>query len=144
MDPFFAFYLRGFALTGNVPDDVSALLARHGCLRTLEHSWRVAAEAGRLARFWKENPGRAETAGWLHDISVIVPPEERVDLARRLGIDVLPEERAYPMILHQKLSAAMACEVFSIQDPAVLSAIECHTTLKAGAGRLDKILFVAD
>ncbi|SFL55246.1 hypothetical protein SAMN03159341_107101 [Paenibacillus sp. 1_12] len=29
-------------------------------------------------------------------------------------------------------------------DTEVLNAIECHTTLKAGASKLDKILFVAD
>lgn len=104
----------------------------------------MAVEAGRLAYFWNEDFGRAETAGWLHDASVVVPPEEWVELAQRTGITVLPEECAYLMILHQKLSAAMARDVFSIDDPAVLSAIECHTTLKMRATPLDKILFVAD
>jgi len=48
------------------------------------------------------------------------------------------------MILHQKLSAVMAREIFGIGDAAVLSAIGCHTTLKASASTLDKVVFVAD
>lgn len=48
------------------------------------------------------------------------------------------------MIVHQKLSSWMAHEVFGIHDPEVLSAIGCHTTLKAGASPLDKLVFVAD
>lgn len=48
------------------------------------------------------------------------------------------------MIVHQKLSALMARELFGITDAEVLSAIGCHTTLKANASPLDKTLFVAD
>jgi HD superfamily phosphohydrolase YqeK len=48
------------------------------------------------------------------------------------------------MILHQKLSAIMAQEVFGVRDTVVLNAIRCHTTLKSGASLLDKIVFVAD
>ena len=48
------------------------------------------------------------------------------------------------MILHQKLSTVIASQVFKVTDAAVLSAIGCHTTLKAGASDLDKVLFVAD
>jgi len=123
---------------------VTALLAYHGRADTIGHSMRVAAEAKRLALHWGEEAARAEAAGWLHDVSAIVPVEERIGLAEDLGLEVLPEERAFPMIMHQKLSAAIAQAVFGISDPAVLSAIGCHTTLKAGASRLDKIVFVAD
>lgn len=61
-----------------------------------------------------------------------------------LKIKVLSEEKELPLILHQKISAVMARDIFNINDPEILSAIECHTTLKAGAAALDKILFVAD
>ena len=65
-------------------------------------------------------------------------------MALRLGLAILPEERAVPMILHQKLSALLAREVFDIKDQAVISAIACHTTLKAHASTLDKVVFLAD
>ncbi len=48
------------------------------------------------------------------------------------------------MILHQKLSVVVAHEVFGVVEPAVLSAIGCHTTLKPVASLLDKIVFIAD
>jgi HD superfamily phosphohydrolase YqeK len=57
---------------------------------------------------------------------------------------VLPEEETLPMIIHQKLSVVIARELFDVQDDAILSAIGCHTTLKAGANALDKVVFVAD
>ena len=130
--------------TGDVGADVTALLARHGRADTVHHCMCVAAEARRLALRWGEDAVHAETAGWLHDVSAIVPMDRRIGLAEDLGLDVLPEERAFPMIIHQKLSAAIAQAVFGITDPDILSAIGCHTTLKADASRLDKIVFVAD
>jgi HD superfamily phosphohydrolase YqeK len=48
------------------------------------------------------------------------------------------------MIIHQKLSAWMAADVFGITDPTIISAVGCHTTLRAGAGPLDMAVFVAD
>ena len=54
------------------------------------------------------------------------------------------EERRYPRIVHQKLSKDMSRDIFGITNVEVLNAIEYHTTLKSGASKLDKILFVAD
>ena len=48
------------------------------------------------------------------------------------------------MLVHQKLSVPIARQVFSVDDAEVLSATECHTTLKANASLTDKIVFVAD
>src|SRR5688572_24097477 len=87
---------------------------------------------------------QAEIAGWLHDISTIIPNDKRIETARAWGVEVLPEEITLPMIIHQKLSVVMARELFHVYDEAVLSAIGCHTTLKVGASVLDKVVFVAD
>jgi predicted HD superfamily hydrolase involved in NAD metabolism len=144
MRPILSEFVSGISLGDGVPDGVSRLLSRHGCGRTLEHSQRVAAEATRLARRWRAGEAQAATTGWLHDISAIIPAERRIAVAEAVGLEVLPEERAAPLVIHQKLSAALAQEVFGITDPEIVSAIGCHTTLKAGASRLDKILFVAD
>ena len=57
---------------------------------------------------------------------------------------MLAEEERAPIILHQKLSAVMASEIFGVEDEAVLCAIGCHTTLKANASVLDKVVFIAD
>ena len=131
-------------LTGDVGPDVTAFLVHHGRPETAEHCARVAAEARRLAARFGVDETLAETAAWLHDVSNVFPNEQRVHVARQLGLEVLPEEAAAPMILHQKLSAVMARQIFGITDETVLSAIACHSTLKADASRLDKIAFLAD
>jgi HD superfamily phosphohydrolase YqeK len=86
----------------------------------------------------------AEIAAWLHDISAIVPRDHRVRVTEELGWEVLAEERMAPVLVHQKLSAAIAQEVFGVVDRPVLCAIGCHTTLKADSSALDKVVFVAD
>lgn len=136
--------LRGLQLTGEVSVDAPAFLIHHGHPRTAEHSRHVAAQARRLAEQFGIDAAKAEAAGWLHDISAVVALAERVRVAGQLGLDVLPAEERAPMILHQKLSAAVAQEAFGVADQAVLSAIGCHTTLKADASALDKAVFVAD
>ena len=112
-----------------------------------QHVKDVAAKAIELATHFGANPdqiAQAEQAGLLHDISAVVPNDKRIALAHELNIDVLPEEKKLPMIIHQKLSRVFAKELFGIDDIEVLSAIECHTTLKANASEMDKLVFIAD
>ena len=129
---------------GNLRADMAAFLTARGFPRTAGHCAAVAAEARRLALRFGEDPARAEAGGLLHDISAPIPDAERLATAEAWGLDVLAEEQAYPMIIHQKLSSVIAREAFGVTDAGVLSAIGCHTTLKAGASRLDKVVFVAD
>jgi predicted HD superfamily hydrolase involved in NAD metabolism len=136
--------LKGVPLVGNIGQDTPAFLAHHGYPKTAGHCRRVAATAKRLATQFGVDPSQAETAGWLHDISVVFPNSQRIQVAHDLAVEVLPEEASAPMIIHQKLSAVMAREMFGVTDEAVLSAIGCHTTLKPDATPLDKALFVAD
>ena len=90
------------------------------------------------------DPKGAEYAGYLHDISAVFPNDIRISIARQLGIEVLPEEEIFPMIIHQKLSKAMAKDLFEISNLEILNAVGCHTTLRRQATLLDKVLFVAD
>jgi len=68
---------------------------------------------------------------------------ERTGITNESGYDlgVLPKDEAYPGILHQQHAVILAQRVFGITDPAVLSSIGCHTTLKVGASPLDKLIF---
>ena len=144
MHPVLLAYVGDVSLTDDVSVDAPRLLLDSGCPGTADHSRRVAAEAKRLARCWGECEASAEVAGWLHDISAIVPGERRLQVTETLGLEVLAEERVASVLVHQKLSAAIAQEVFRITDRSILSAIRCHTTLKANSSVLDKIVFVAD
>ncbi len=129
---------------GELRDTVPAFLAGYNLSKTAQHCANVAAEARRIARLVGANPDQAEIAGWLHDISAIYPASERLTIAQQNRIDILPEEAAFPMILHQKLSVVVARDIFKVTDEAILSAIGCHTTLKKDASQLDKVVFVAD
>ena len=134
----------GIKLTGDVRHDVPVFLVHHGCPKVAAHSGRVATEARRIAKLVGVDESLAELAGWLHDVSAVFPAQERASVARELGLEVLPEEDAFPLIIHQKLSVVLAHEIFGVESEPVLSAIGCHTTLKANATVLDKVLFVAD
>lgn len=129
---------------GDMRHDVTRFLIDSGFPATAAHVVNVADEAMRLAALFDVSRCQAELAGLLHDISAVIPNQRRVQAARELGIDLLPEEEIFPMIVHQKLSVPIARELFGVTDAAVLSAIECHTTLKGNPSELDKMVFVAD
>ena len=135
---------KDMEFTGDTERDMRLFLELHGCLQTVDHCFDVAQEAQRIAHLYGADPQAALLSGYLHDISAVIPNHERIAVSRSLGLEVLPEEEAFPMIIHQKLSRVIAEELFGIRNLNVLSAIECHTTLKSGASLMDKILFVAD
>ena len=135
---------ENFNFTGRVADDAPAFLLAHGCHPTAAHVADVAAAARRLAQCFGVDADLAETGGWLHDISAVIPASEQHACAQELGLNVLPEEEAYPRILHQRLSAELARHLFAIQNEDLLNAIRHHTTLRAQASPLEMVVFVAD
>jgi predicted HD superfamily hydrolase involved in NAD metabolism len=137
-------HLKAFKLTGNIRKDVTGFLVQYDQATTAGHCSSVANKAKELAVKFSTDETKAELAGWLHNISAVIPNDERLEVARVNQIDILPEEEKLPMIIHQKLSRLIAREVFQVNDEEILSAIGCHTTLKANASRLDKVVFVAD
>lgn len=144
MHSLFSDLVQGVSLRGSIPEKVTNFLAHHGLSHTLTHSRGVVRVAGELALQFRAKLSDCVSAAWLHDISAVLPNALRVDTARALGLELLPEEEVNPVVVHQKLSRVMAEQIFEVHDPVILSAVECHTTLKAGAGKVDKILFVAD
>ena len=137
-------YQAEFTPIGKITEDVKTYLGYFGYPKIAVHCIAVAGEAKSLAVRFQSNPIQAELAGCLHDISAIVPANQRLEFAYSHDVDVLEEEKQFPMILHQKLSVVIAREIFRVSDSRVLSAIGCHTTLKMGSSRLDKIVFLAD
>lgn len=59
---------------------------------------------------------KSSDCGYLHDISAIFPNEVRIVVAEEFGIEILEEERKFPMIIHQKLSRVIAKEIFKVHD----------------------------
>lgn len=144
IDPLFQTLLKDFSLTTRQPRKALNFLEHHNCPNTAAHSEEVCNTALRLANRFDVDFYQASTAAWLHDISAVFPDTERLAAARQLGIPILPEEEQVPLLLHQKISALMAEQIFEIRGAPVLDAIACHTTLKAQPTQLDLVLFVAD
>lgn len=137
-------WARDFQFTGDTLRDAPAFLEHHGFLHIATHVNAVALEARTLAERFGLDTNTAEVAGMMHDIAVIVPNAERVALSRALGLPICPEEDQVPMILHQQHGKVFARDLFGIRDDRVLSAIECHTTLKANSSQFDRVVFLAD
>ncbi|PGD10349.1 bis(5'-nucleosyl)-tetraphosphatase (symmetrical) YqeK [Bacillus toyonensis] len=133
-----------FTPTGKIEHDIKEFLLKYNKEFTYKHSIRVANEARKIAIMFHENEEKAEIAGYLHDISAIFPNEERIKVAEAVGIEILQEERKFPMIIHQKLSRVIVKEIFKVEDEEILDAICCHTTLRKHATKMDLVLFVAD
>lgn len=125
-------------------DNVYTFLRERDHRSTFEHCTAVGICAGKLALSHEVSSEKAKISGYLHDISAIYPNENRIEAARKMTIELNQEELLFPMIIHQKLSKKMAETVFKITDTAILSAVECHTTLKGKFSQLDLVLFVAD
>jgi predicted HD superfamily hydrolase involved in NAD metabolism len=137
-------YIRDFKSTGQIDADVPRFLIARGHPKTAKHCSAVAAKARELAQRFNSVAAKAEQAGYLHDISAIIPNEKRIEFAQSQAVEVLAEEIQVPMLVHQKLSVVLAREAFGVTDAEILSAIGCHTTLKASPTLLDKVVFLAD
>ncbi len=133
-------YFNGLSLEENIKHNFS----QAGKIQVWAHTLQVRHNALNLAQKFGISPEQASSAALLHDISRLFNHEEYLELAQIYDLEILAEERQLPDLLHQKLSRVIAVENFNITDKEVLNAVSCHTTLRAHASKLDKILFLAD
>ena len=103
----------------------------------------VKALALKLAAFHGIDKEQVAAAALLHNISRLIPETQYLQTAEEYGVEILPEERKNPYLLHQKISRILAVAEFNISDKEILNAINCHTTLRPSATLLDKIIFLA-
>lgn len=100
----------------NIEIQIREFLNYYGKDKTVFHSYEVANKAKELAEKFNVPKDKAYLAGLLHDISVVIPDDERIELQKSLGEEVLKEEEKLPMILHQKQSVCIAKELYNIKD----------------------------
>ena len=80
----------------------------------------------------------------LHDLARLYSEDRLLAECGQRGMLVDEYERAHPLVLHARLGAELAAEMFDVQDPAILSAIRKHTLADAQMSTLDCILYVSD
>jgi dihydroorotate dehydrogenase electron transfer subunit len=130
--------------SGDPALDVKRFYLAVGHRRTLKHVIRVARVAQRLAGCYGADGEAAEFAALAHDLAVAVPDRDRLAVAKQMGVEVDSVEERKPMLLHGPIAAAVLADKLDVQDQDVLNAVRYHTTLRAGASTLEKIVFLAD
>ena len=101
------------------------------------------SEAVALARQWGEDPELAAEAAILHDITKRCTKDQQLQYCEKYGIINDNSEIQNKSLLHAKTGAALARDLFGIDD-AVYEAIRWHTTGKPDMTRFEKILYLAD
>ena len=110
----------------------------------LEHTLGVAYTAANLAFLYDVDMDKALTAGMLHDCAKCIPDKQKLDLARKYGLEISRFEEEVPGLLHAKLGAYIASHRYGVNDEEILDAIRSHTTGEPGMSVLQKIIFIAD
>lgn len=137
-------YIKTEPLSGNIRTDVKNILLINGKSNTYIHVANVADRNALISKTYDLDHDKCVIAGLLHDISAIIKPEDMLKYAYENRLEVCEAERKYPFLLHQRLSKICAVEYFNISDEEILSAIECHTTLKKCPTKYEMSLFIAD
>jgi predicted HD superfamily hydrolase involved in NAD metabolism len=109
-----------------------------------QHSVRVARCADLLAQRHGLDAGKARLAGMLHDVARLYSGQKLIAECEERQMPVSAFERTSPIVLHARLGAVLAREVFDVHDPEVLSAIAKHTTGDSEMSDLDCAVYLAD
>ena len=137
-------YFADLTPSGDPVADVQRFFRTVGRLDTLAHVTRVAREAVDLAVQYGADCTSANLAAFAHDLASVVPEVEMLAVAAGMGLRITEVDEAFPMLLHGPIAAAALIEKLDLQDGDLLNAVRYHSTLRAGASTLEKIVFVAD
>ena len=129
--------------TSKLEEKVKNLFKQVNMASEYSRAMIVRSLALKIASQYGLDNTQVTTAALLHNISLIIPENKYLKIAEEYGIEIFPEERNNPYLLHQKISRILAVTEFNICDKEVLNAIACHTTLRPSATLLDKIIFFA-
>lgn len=125
-------------------EEYEAEVKKHQTEKRFFHSQCVAAEAARLAERYGADVEKARLAGILHDIMKETPEEEQLKIMEKFGIMLSKRGSPVPKPWHAAAGAAYLHGVLGMDDPEILSAVECHCWGKRNMTTLEKVLFVAD
>ncbi len=111
--------------------------------KRIPHVLGTEQEAIRLAQHYGADEKKAQVAALLHDSTKRLSLEEQLSLCSHYHIPLDDLERKTLKLLHAKTGAALARDVFGV-DQEIYDAIFYHTTGKADMTLLEKILYLAD
>ena len=111
--------------------------------KRMPHVLGTEQEAVRLARQYGADVTKAQIAALLHDCTKKLNRDEQLTLCAHYGIVPDPLERQTLKLLHAKTGAAVARDLFGVDDD-IYNAIYWHTTGKADMTVLEKVIYMAD
>lgn len=131
------------ALTGLTPDELRPIAMSYLKPKRMPHVLGTEQEAVRLVRRYGGDETQVRIAALLHDCTKKLDMAQQLALCERYGIMLDEMEQRALKLLHSKTGAAIARNVFGVED-AVYDAILYHTTGKPDMTRLEKIIYLAD
>ena len=111
--------------------------------KRIPHVLGTEQEAIRLAERYGADVEKARVAALLHDCTKKLDMEQQLALCRQYGIQLDGLERRALKLLHAKTGAAIARDVFGVDDE-IYRAIWWHTTGHANMTLLEKVMYLAD
>lgn len=111
--------------------------------KRVAHVLGTEKAAGELASQYGVDVQKARVAALLHDCTKRLEMEEQLALCEKYRIALDALERKNLKLLHAKTGAAIARDVFGVDDE-VYYAIFWHTTGKADMTMLEKVIYLAD
>ena len=111
--------------------------------RRIPHVLGTEQEAIRLAERYGADVEKARVAALLHDCTKKLDMPAQLALCGQYGIALDELEQKALKLLHSKTGAAIARDVFGVDDD-IYSAIWYHTTGHAHMTKLEKIIYLAD
>jgi nicotinate-nucleotide adenylyltransferase len=111
--------------------------------KRIPHVLGTEQEAIRLALRYGADVGKARVAALLHDCTKKLEMDEQAALCQTYGIQLDELERHALKLLHAKTGAAVARDVFGVDDE-IYTAIFWHTTGHANMTLLEKTMYLAD
>lgn len=111
--------------------------------KRIPHVLGTEQEAVRLAERYGADVEKARVAALLHDCTKKLSMEEQLALCAKYGIQLDELEQKALKLLHSKTGAAIARDVFGVDDD-IYSAIWYHTTGHANMTKLEKVIYLAD
>ena len=130
-------------LTGLTPDELRPIALSYLKSKRMPHVLGTEQEAVRLVRRYGGDETQARIAALLHDCTKKLDMAQQLALCEKYGIMLDELEQKALKLLHSKTGAAIARDVFGVED-AVYDAILYHTTGKPDMTRLEKIIYLAD
>lgn len=124
--------------------EISQRLERMLTPKRYRHSLGVQATAIELASLYGADVYKASIAGLIHDCAKDLNADQIHALIKKYGLALDEIYLNQLELVHAPLGAAIARDLFDIQDEDILNAVRYHTTGRVAMSLLEKIIYLSD